>query len=180
MLTAFALILMALAPLQSPAPSAQQAAITEGLDWYCTAWMKRGAADIAPPRHEEGARSGWRENASAKPAVGPILAKGGPWGQASLVRVSQPTGHRCSISMQLSRTDWTTDTAHAAVTAWVAKAWPNNFKSKDRQPGPRGGRETIWNAEGDLTLTLQESPEAGAQPNVFITLSRQDRDGNAI
>ena len=104
----------------------------------------------------------------------------GDWGQASLVRVRQTAGHRCSISMQLSRNGWTTDTAHGAVSAWTAKNWPKAVKSKDRSEGPRMSRETVWVVDGNLSITLQEATQAGAQPNVFITLARQDRPAGAI
>lgn len=164
-------------PLSSPG---QAQAIEEGLQWYCTAWMKRGASDEAQATPPHGLRAGWREGASARPAVGPILSKGGAWGNASLVRVAQPSGHRCSISMQLARDGWTTDTAHEAVTTFVAKTWPDAYKAKDRLPGPRNGRETIWNVERDMTVTLQEASAAGAQPNVFITIARTDKDGKSI
>lgn len=167
-------------PPQLQSPGSQGDAIAQALDWYCSAWMKRGVADAPPPTHTEGAQAGWRESASAKPAIGPIVWKNGAWGRASLVRVAQADGHRCSISMQLVRDGWTTDEAHAAVTGWIGKAWPDAFKAKDRMSGPRNTRETIWNSEGDMTLTLQESPEAGAQPNIFITLMRQNKDGKAI
>lgn len=178
-------LLLAAAALAQPPEAAgyspgQAQAITEGLEWYCSAWMKRGVSDAPQATPAQGLRAGWREGASARPAVGPILSKGGDWGNAALVRVAQPTGHRCSISMQLSREGWSTDTAHQTVTAFVAKTWPEAYKAKDRLPGPRDGRETIWNLERDLTLTLQEAPAAGAQPNVFITLARTDKDGSSI
>lgn len=161
-------------------PGSQADAITEALSFYCAAWMRRGVSDAPHPPHPDGAKAGWRESASAKPAVGPIVWKNGAWGRASLVRVAQADGHRCSISMQLVRDGWSTEPAHTAVSGWVAKTWPEAFKAKDRMAGPRDTRETIWNAEGDLTLTLQEAPSSGAQPNVFITLMRQDKDGRSI
>ena len=176
---------LSLSPAAAQAPDqqsggSQATAITEALDFYCTAWMRRGVSDDPQPAHVGAARAGWRESSSAKPAVGPIVWKTGDWGRASLVRVAQDDGHRCSVSMQLVRTGWSTDPAHQAVTAWIGKNWPGAFKAKDRMAGPRETRETIWNAEGDMTLTLQESPAAGAQPNIFITLKRQDRNGKAI
>lgn len=162
-------------PATAQGPSSDQAAaITEALDWFCADWIKPDAPADAPPRHDRGVSAGWRETRSAAPAVGPILIKGGAWGRASVVRVAPPAGHRCSISMQLSSANWSTDTAHAAVTAWTARAWPTAFKAKDRGEGPRMTRETVFRFEANLSLTLQESPEAGAQPNVFITVSRQD------
>lgn len=165
-LTTFALI----APLQAAAPSPQASAIAEGLDLYCLSWLDpRAPAPTANPRAT--AATGWREQRSAAPAVGPILIKGGTWGNASLVRVDQASGRRCSIAIQLAADRWTTDTAYEALGAWAVDRWPDARLSKTRGEGPRGTRETVW-MSGSLTLTLQEAPGPGAQPNVFISVQR--------
>lgn len=152
-------------------PNPQSETIAQGLDFYCADWMT-AALDEPAPRHEGGVRAGWREFRSAAPAVGPILMKGGDWGQVSVVRVAQADGHRCSMAIQLSSIGWTTETAYAAVVAWTMEKWPEALMHKERGEGPRGTRETIWRMEGGTILTLQESPAPGAQPNVFITLQK--------